>query len=78
MRSRAGNWASSGSLVGTAEILLGTPTDDGTPMSVYSNDTVRWPTGLHSLDIRYEDFGGIVAHTSTVFLPVIKAVTGKP
>lgn len=74
LRSTVGNSA----LLGTIQVTLGVPVDGATPIALYADtaNTSTWPTGHHQLDIRYADAGGTVIHTSTLSLPVIRAVTG--
>lgn len=54
-----------------------------TPIALYAaaTDTALWPPGVHQLDIRYAQAGAppgapaTVLHTSTLLLPVTRAVT---
>lgn len=64
-------------LLGTVVVTLGAAVAGQTPMSLYLSaaDTATWAPGLHELDIRYVDPGGQVMHTTTLILPVLKAVT---
>lgn len=65
-------------LVGTVDVTLGTQVGADTPLVLHADATVTaaWPPGTHELDIRYADQDGIVVHTSTLLLPVVRAVTG--
>jgi hypothetical protein len=80
----AGNWSARCEVrsvddvkIADIDVTLGTAVGADTPIALHAGaeDTVAWPIGVHHLDIRYEDVGGIVVHTSTIFLPVIAAVT---
>jgi hypothetical protein len=64
-------------LIGAIEVTLGAAVNGVAPIALNADatDTANWPVGQHQLDIRYEDNGGIVAHTSTLLLPVIRPVT---
>lgn len=59
------------------DVTLGTAVGADTPIALHAgaDATAAWPRGVHQLDIRYEDVGGTVVHTSTILLPVIAAVT---
>ena len=65
-------------LIGTVLVTLGAPVGLDTPIALYASaaDTLGWPVGLHELDIRYLDAAGAVLHTSTIGLPVLRAITG--
>lgn len=65
-------------LVGTVLVTLGAPVGLDTPIALYAaaSATLGWPVGLHELDIRYLDAAGAVLHTSTIGLPVLRAITG--
>jgi len=65
-------------LVGTIAVTLGAAVNGETPiaLSADASATANWPPGNHQLDIRYSDGTGTVVHTSTLMLPVIRAVTG--
>ena len=65
-------------LVGAIEVNLGATVNGVAPIALHADavDTATWPVGQHQLDIRYADSGGTVVHTSTLLLPVIRAVTG--
>lgn len=64
-------------LIGPIEVTLGAAVNGSTPIALHATaiDTSAWPVGQHQLDIRYADIGGTVVHTSTLLLPVIRAVT---
>lgn len=64
-------------LLGAIEVTLGATVGGVAPIALYADATATaaWPVGQHQLDIRYEDMGGAVVHTSTLLLPVIRAVT---
>ncbi|MFM9902094.1 MAG: hypothetical protein ACKVOT_13870 [Polaromonas sp.] len=65
-------------LIGTIAVTLGAPLTNGdTPIALRAEaaQTLTWPADQHELDIRYADAGGEVIHTSTVTLPVTRAVT---
>ncbi|MES2948677.1 MAG: hypothetical protein V4858_09055 [Pseudomonadota bacterium] len=64
-------------LLGSIEVTLGATVSGVAPIALYASavDTATWPVGQHQLDIRYADSGGTVVHTSTLLLPVIRAVT---
>lgn len=74
LRSTGGTAA----LIGTIQVTLGVAVDGATPIALYAAaaDVATWSAGHHQLDIRYADAGGTVVHTSTLLLPVIRAVTG--
>lgn len=65
-------------LLGAIEVTLGATVNGSAPIALYASavDSATWPVGQHQLDIRYVDSGGTVVHTSTLLLPVIRAVTG--
>ena len=58
-------------------VVLGVPVDGVTPISLYASadDTLTWLPGVYELDIRFSDVGGAVVHSSTVLLPVVRAIT---
>ena len=62
-------------LIGTVAVTLGA-IGPATPiaLSATAAETLLWQPGQHQLDIRYADAGTVV-HTSTLILPVIRAVT---
>lgn len=74
LRSIQGN----AELIGSFEVTLGATVNGSAPIALHADatDTATWPVGQHQLDIRYVDSGGVVVHTSTLLLPVIRAVTG--
>ena len=63
-------------LVGTITVTLGTAVGVNTPIALYAAaaDTALWPAGTHQVDIRYADTSAVL-HTSTLLLPVTRAVT---
>lgn len=65
-------------LLGAIEVTLGATVNGSAPIALHASavDSATWPVGQHQLDIRYVDGGGTVVHTSTLLLPVIRAVTG--
>jgi hypothetical protein len=77
-------------LLGTVAVTLGTPVAVvgsamfDTPILLLANaeQTLAWPVGTHELDLRCtEAAGGVgaaVVHTTTILLPVLRAVTGVP
>lgn len=69
--------AQGGALISTIAVTLGVPVGLETPIALYADaaTTAAWPIGNHQLDIRYTDGSGTVVHTSTLTLPVIRAVT---
>lgn len=80
----AGNWSATcevrnieDALIGAIDVTLGARVGADTPIALYAeaDATAAWPKGVHYLDIRYEDTGGVVLHTPTILLPVITAVT---
>lgn len=85
-----GNWAATCQvrsphepydLLGTITVTLGTPEPDGTTpmlMQAPASITAAWPPDVYELDIRYVDSTGVVYHTSTVLLPVVRAITSGP
>ena len=64
-------------LLGAIAVTLGTPGSGGTPIALTAAaaDTATWPAGLHQVDVRYADNTGVVLHTSTIVLPVVRPVT---
>lgn len=64
-------------LLGSISVTLGATANGLAPIALHAaaTDTATWPVGQHQLDIRYVDSGGLVVHTSTLLLPVIRAVT---
>lgn len=65
-------------LVGTIAVTLGAPLANGdTPIALRAEaaETSTWPPANCDMDIRFADAGGEVIHTSTVTLPVTRAVT---
>lgn len=58
-------------------VTLGTAVAGQTPLSLYAppNITKTWREGFHELDIRYADDTGEVVHSSTMLLPVVRAIT---
>lgn len=86
-RLPAGTWAATcelrstqgdAALLGSIGVTLGATVNGVAPIALYAPATVTatWPVGQHQLDVRYVDTGGTVLHTSTLVLPVIRAVTG--
>lgn len=73
LRSTLGDAA----LLGSIGVTLGASANGVTPIALHApaTDTATWPVGQHQLDVRYADAGGTVLHTSTLLLPVIRAVT---
>lgn len=67
-------------LIGTVRVTLGAPVGLDTPIALYAaaSATLGWPVGLHELDIRYFDAQSAVLHTSTIQLPVVRAITEAP
>ncbi len=65
-------------LIGTIAVTLGAVVDGVAPITLAADaaSTASWAIGNHQLDIRYSDGTGTVVHTSTLMLPVIRAVTG--
>lgn len=87
-RLPAGNWTATcelrstegaDTLLGTIAVTLGTVVAGSAPITLYAPavDTATWPVGRHQTDIRYVDDAGAVVHTSTLILPVVRAVTGS-
>lgn len=71
------SWDGASTLVGTVAVTLGTAVNGETPIALYAaaSATAIWPVATHELDIRYADASGIVVHSSTILLPVMKSVT---
>jgi hypothetical protein len=64
-------------LVGTVTVALGTAVNGETPitLSATATATASWVTGIHEMDIRYQDSGGVVVHSPTILVPILKATT---
>lgn len=88
-RLPVGNWAATChvrsadapyALIGTVAVTLGVLVGQDTPIALFASaaQTQAWPEGTHELDIRYNEVGepDAVIHTTTILLPVLRAVTG--
>ena len=63
--------------LGLIEVALSSAIDGVTPISLYASaaETASWLPGTHELDIRFADAGGAVVHSSTILLPIVRAIT---
>ena len=64
-------------LIGTVVVTLGVAVAGLTPIALLcpASQTASWPEGVQELDIRYTDASGVVLHTSTVLVPVLRSIT---